>query len=101
MLRAITVGVRRLMARRIVDRELDDEVQQFLEAATEAHMKAGLSRQAAERAARVDFGGVENVKDQLRSTGWDAGLSTLWQDVRFGLRMLRRNPAFTAVALAT
>ena len=101
MLRAIAVGVRRLVARRLVDRDLDDEMQQYLAHATEAHMKAGLSRAAAERAARIEFGGVENVKDQLRASGWDASVSTFWQDVRFGVRMLRRNRAFTAVALAT
>jgi putative ABC transport system permease protein len=101
MLRAFAVGWRRLVRRDVVDRELDDEMRQYLEAATEARITAGLSRADAERAARVDFGGVENVKDQLRSTGWDAVVSTVWQDVRFGLRTLRRNPAFTFVAIAT
>jgi len=101
MLRAIALGLRRLVSRKHVDRELDDEVQQYIEHATEAHVKAGLSRADAERAARLEFGGVENVKDQIRSAGWDAALSTIWQDVRFGMRTLRRNPAFTAVTLAT
>src|SRR4029450_7368341 len=101
MLRAIALGLRRLVSRKDVDRELDDEVQQYLEHATEAHVKAGLSRADAERAARLEFGGVENVKDQIRSAGSDAALSTIWQDVGFGLRTLRRNPAFTAVTLAT
>ena len=49
-------------------------MRQYLEAATEAHMKAGLSRIEAERAARVEFGGVENVKDQVRGSGWDAAI---------------------------
>jgi predicted permease len=101
MLRAALIGLRRLISRRTVDRELDDEVRQYLEHATEAHMKAGVSRQEAERIARLEFGGVENVKEQLRATGWDGVVSTIGQDIRFGVRALRRNPAFTAVALAT
>jgi len=101
MLRATLIGLRRLFSRNAVDRELDDEVQQYLEHATAAHMDAGLSREEAERVARIEFGGVENVKDQLRASGWDGVVSSVWQDLRFGLRTLRRNPAFTVVTLAT
>ena len=101
MLRAIIIGLRRLLARHMVDEELDDEVRQYLEAATEAHRETGLSRAEAERIARIEFGGVENVKEQIRASGWDAAISTVAQDVRFAARTLRRNPAFTAVTLAT
>lgn len=101
MLRRIVVGVRRLISRETVDRELDDEVHQYIDLAIEEHLKAGLSRGEAERAARIAFGGVENVKEQLRSAGWDSALSTIWQDVRFAVRMLGRSRAFTAVTLAT
>src|SRR5690349_13703551 len=101
MLRAIEAGLRRLLSRASVDRDLDDEIQQYIAHATEAHIRSGLPRSEAERKARTEFGGVENVKEQLRSSGWDAVVTTIGQDLRFSVRMLRRHLAFTVVTLAT
>ena len=47
------------------------------------------------------MGSVEAVKEEIRSVGWEAALETLWQDVRYGLRQLKRNPGFTVVVVIT
>jgi len=66
VLRAIVHGLRRLTRRPKADRALDDEIAQFLEMSAEQYMRAGLSRADAERAARLDFGGIETAKTRVR-----------------------------------
>src|SRR5689334_10542370 len=99
--RDITHGIRRLLRPDASEQDLNDEVAQYLEAATEEYMRAGLSRDEAVRRARIDFGGVENAKEGVRAAGWDGALDTLWRDVVFGFRGLRRNPGFAFVAILT
>jgi predicted permease len=101
LLRTITSGLRTLFRKEEVERDLDDEVTQYVEAATQAHMRAGLSREAAARAARIDVGGVEATKENVRSSGWDATVETVLRDVRYAARGLVRNPGFTIVVLLT
>ena len=101
LLRTITSGLRTLFRKEEVERELDDEVAQYVEAATEAHMRSGLSRAAAARAARIDLGGIETTKENVRSSGWDATVETLFRDVRYASRGLARNPGFTIVVVLT
>jgi predicted permease len=92
-------GLRRLLRRRGSERDLDDEVRHYVEMAAEAHRAAGLSPEEAERVARVEMGSVESVKERVRSYGWEAAVESVWRDVLYGLRMLRRSPGFTAVAV--
>ncbi len=99
--RDITHGVRRLLRRDASEQDLNDEVAQYLEAAADEYMRAGLSREDAMRRARVDFGGVENAKEGVRAAGWDGALDALWRDVSYGMRGLRRNPGFAFVAILT
>ena len=94
MLRTIRDGLRTLFRREAVERELDDEVQHYLGLATEAHVRAGMTPEAAARTARLEMGGVESTKDRVRSGGWETHVETVWRDVRYALRAIRRNPGF-------
>src|SRR4051812_12194591 len=94
-------GLRTLFRKDVVERELDDEMRHYLEQSARAHMRAGMTPEDAARAARIEFGGLDAAKETVRDGGWEARVETLVRDVRYALRSLRRNPAFTAVAVAT
>jgi predicted permease len=100
-LRQLFLLVRALLERDHVEQELDAELRLHLEMETERHVRAGLSPEAARRAASVSFGGMEGIKEDCRDSWGVRTLETLTQDVRYGLRNLRRNPGFTAAVVLT
>ena len=79
------------------ERELDAELRAYVDLLTEEKMKAGLSREAARRAALLETG-IEQVKERVRGERRGAFFDTLLQDVRYALRRMRREPAFAVFA---
>jgi len=71
LLRAITSGLGSLFRKEQVDRELDEELRGFLQMAVEEKMKQGMSRKEALRAVRLERGGLDVAKEEVRSAGWE------------------------------
>ena len=92
---------RALFRRAAVESELDAELHAHLERQIEKHMAAGIARDAAERLARVELGGVAQVKEECRDARGVWLAETLLQDARFALRLLRKNASFSAIAILT
>ncbi len=93
--------IRDVFRRRALERDLAEEIRQHLDEKVDDLMLQGISRDEATRRARREFGNSTLVKEDVRvAWGW-----TRWEqfagDVRHGLRQVRRNPAFSAIAIAT
>ena len=99
--RTLITRLTSLFARERLERDLDRELRFHIDMLTEQHVKQGLTPGEARRAALHAFGAVEGVKDDVRETWLSRLVETVAQDVRYGLRNLRRNPGFALVVILT
>src|SRR6185369_3701025 len=97
----LRIRLRSLFRRRAVESELDEELRFHLERQVDAPVSAGLPHTEAVRKARLAFGGLEPVKQECRQARGIDALETAAQDLRYGLRMLRRTPLVTTIAVLT
>ena len=91
--------LRSLFRRDTVESEADAELRFHFDQQVEKYIKSGLTREEAIRRARLDFGGHEQLKEEIRDARGVNLIETLFQDIRYGLRILGRTPVISCVAI--
>lgn len=97
----LPLRLRSLFRRSVVEQELDEELSYHVERLTDQYRARGLSAAAARSAALRDMGGIDRRKEEVRDTRRVSAIENLIRDVGHGVRVLRRSPGFTVVAVLT
>jgi predicted permease len=101
ILKNLFSGIKALFHKEQRSREMDEELLAFQQASAEEKIRSGLSPQQAQRAARIEMGSKETVKQRVRDSTWESVVESIGQDIRFSLRTLTKSRAFTFIAIFT
>src|SRR5262245_33027025 len=101
MLSKLKTRLRALLRKSRMERELDEELRHHIERQTEQNVRLGMNPEEARQSALKSFGGVEQAKEQSRDARGVRWIEELWQDLRFGARMLLNKLGFTLIAVIT
>ena len=101
MVRRAIAGLAGLWRRDRLAAELDAELGAYFESAVDEHLRSGLSREEAIRAARRELGNAAAVRDRVHDVGWECVAESVWIDARYGARSLVRSPGFTTTVVLT
>src|SRR6266700_34146 len=99
MLNDLLLRWRSLFRKRTVETELEEELRFHFEKQVSKFVQSGVTPAEAQRRARLEFGGMEQLKEEHRDARGVTFIETLLQDIRFGLRILSRTPVITSVAI--
>ena len=94
--RIMTLGRRTQM-----EREIEAELREHMQMCIDDNMAAGMSREAAEREARLRFGSPVSARERVSQEDAALGIESLWRDLRMALRGSLKNPGFSIVVVAT
>src|SRR6202161_4711673 len=101
MLSRMTNFWRNIFAKVKTDRDLDEEVRSYSDLLAQEKIHGGMNPEEARRAAKLQLGGIEQVKEELRQARTGAWLDSVFQDFHYAARTLRKNPGFSAIAILT
>jgi predicted permease len=99
MLRNISAGIKALFRPSERNAEIEAEARSFFDSAVDYRMRNGMSRDDAERAARIEMGSAEMVRHKVWAAGWESFAESIGKDVRQGFRQILRSPGLSIVAI--
>jgi predicted permease len=99
MLRSMIAGVRALLRPTERNTQIEDELRSFFQASVEDKIRSGMSPERAQRAAQIEIGSGEMVRNKIWSVGWESGVDSLLCELRVAVRQLKRSPGFAITAV--